>query len=1085
MTNPLRRPSWAVFLSLALIGSLLLTAEFNTAPPVAAVDAPSSPINPDTLSGYPTPTAGVDGFTQSSAGSQSWQVRDFEQVGDRVFVGGSFTEVVSSAQAGATRWSQSFIAAFDVNTGNYISSWTPELDDVVWTLQSHNGLLYVGGEFNTVNGVPREGLVALDPITGAIDPTFRASIANVETTFEGSVRDLHIEGSYLYVGGEFNRIIDEFFPHGRYNSARVNVVTGVADGSWIPRITGGSVFGIDSDPGRGRVLLGGSFEAVDALPGTDNGAVVSHTNGRVLTNGGGQVAFPMPLNAAHSRGYYTTVIDGSNYWYSGEEHITTSRNADSWAIQGCVVTGTNLGGVTGTAACTQTWRNGGGGGDYQVGELLAPNILLFGCHCRGNYYSSFENEYVNSLGYPNAGFRLFRSDGTTWDFRANMRVWGEGPYAAHADSTGCLWVGGDYGGTVQGFGRFCDMEDADGDGIDDFRDTVRTAGPSLSRGKVATQSSVYRNDAQFGPSNAVDGEALGWYLAYPLAWTENSNQPWWDVDLGASELIGGVNVYNRTDNRGDRLNNVELLISETPFGNANLATARGIADWSITIPSTSEVSQIAVPDIQGRYVRLQLPGSEHLQLAEVDVRASASIGLPPFGTPANVELSTNGVDNVTVQWDEVAGTKGYVIHRDFEFAGFVPAGSTSYVDTGLTTGETYQYEVRAQAPDDSFSPPSPVQSIRVFRDSDLPPFGIPGNPQVTTNGVDRVDLSWDGVANAKGYVVYRDDAFLQFVPFTDTAWSDTSVVQGERYEYQLAAQAPDNSYSDRTAILPITVGDDDEEPPEFGTPANARVSSNGVDTVTAEWDAVAGAKGYVIHRDFVFVKFVTGTSWDDTSVVEGETYRYQIRAQAPDNSYSDPTPILPITVGEDDGGGGELPAFGTPANVTLSTNGVDEVTITWEQVQDAKGYVIHRDFEFLKWVPLSADEWVDDTVSFGQTYRYQVRAQAFDDSYSSPSAVQSITVGTDASGPTAPTNVSVRRESNGSITVAWDASTDNIGIDAYLVYRDTTYVDFTDEDLLDFNDTGVVAGVRYRYYVRARDEAGNLSAPSETVEITP
>ena len=296
MTTPIRRPRWATFLAVALVATLVATVRPDAGEPAAAVNAPQSPINPDTLSSYPTPTGGVIGFTQSSIANQSWQVRDFTQVGDRVFVGGSFTQVVSSPFAGAQTWDQPFLAAFDVNTGNYIPTWTPTLDDVVWSLQSHNGLLYVGGEFDTVNGTARQGLVALDPITGAIDPTFAAEIDNVDTDFEAAVRDLHIEGGDLYVVGEFNRLVDAFFGHGRYSSARVDVTTGRVDSAWIPRPTGGGVFAVDSDPARGRVILAGSFESVDASPDTDNGAVVSHVDGSLLLDGDGNVAFPMPLN---------------------------------------------------------------------------------------------------------------------------------------------------------------------------------------------------------------------------------------------------------------------------------------------------------------------------------------------------------------------------------------------------------------------------------------------------------------------------------------------------------------------------------------------------------------------------------------------------------------------------------------------------------------------------------------------------------------------------------------------------------------------------------------------------------------------
>ena len=1244
MTTPIRRPRWAVFLSLAILASLLVTTTPDSSEPAAAVVAPSSPINPDTLSPYPTPTAGVTGFTQSSISNQSWQVRDFTQVGDRVFVGGSFTQVVDNAFAGAQTWDQPFLAAFDVATGEYITTWTPVLDDVVWTLQSYNGLLYVGGEFDTVNGTPRQGLVALDPITGAIDPTFAAEVDNVESEFEAAVRDLHFEGDNLYVVGEFNRLIDAFFGHGRYSTARVDGTTGKVDDDWVPRPTSGGVFAVDSDPGRGRVILAGSFESVDASPDTDNGAVVSHVDGKLLLDEQGAVAYPMPLNSPNSRGWYATVIDGDHHWYAGEEHITISRNADTWDIEGCVFTG--FSGAQDDTACTRRWTGAWGGGDYQVGELLAPNVLLWGCHCRGNYWSTFDNEYVPTLGYPNGGFRLFRSDGTAYDFRANIRIWGEGPYAAFADSTGCLWVGGDYGGTAQGFGRFCDMEDADGDGVDDFRDTVNTSGPSISQAGTATQSSTYQgNEAVHGAASAIDGEPLGWHPAYPISITASESQPWWEVDLGVVKTLSGVNLYNRTDAASDRLDDVEVLISESPLGDVDLATARAAATYSVVVPSTSELSQLSLPDVSGRYVRLQLPDADFLQLAEVDVfesvdsdgdgigdhrdtvantgtdvatdgtatqsslwgegfeaanaidgnqggdypddpvshtqseleawwevdlggvfsvdgvnlfnrtdccedrladfdiligdapfgamtlaeaRAAATwstsfsggagaleqfsvpnvegqyvrvqlsgtnmlhlgevdvIGtvsdLPPFGTPANVELVTNGTDEVTVTWEPVSNAKGYLVHRDFQFIGFVEPGTTQLVDGGVTEGETYRYQVRAQALDNSYSPPSPLQSITVFDEGELPPFGTPANATLSTNGVDQVDITWEGVADAKGYVIHRDFQFVKWVPFTETSWSDTSVVEGESYRYQVRAQAADNSYSIPTPLQSITVFNDGGLPP-FGTPANPQVTTNGVDEVSIAWDQVADAKGYVIHRDYQFVKFVpfTDSSWVDTNVVAGETYRYQIRAQAQDNTYSAPTALQSVTVFNDGG----LPPFGTPANVGLSTNDVDQVTVTWEPVADAKGYVIHRDFQFLGFVSFTESTFVDDTVAFGETYRYQVRAQAFDNSYSQPSAIQSIGVGEDVTAPSTPQNVTLTVEADGTVTVDWDPSTDDVGVASYLVHRNWVYRSFTGAGTTDFNDDTVEAGTVYRYQVRARDAAGNISAPSEIVSITP
>ena len=56
---------------------------------------------------------------------------------------------------------------------------------------------------------------------------------------------------------------------------------------------------------------------------------------------------------------------------------------------------------------------------------------------------------------------------------------------------------------------------------------------------------------------------------------------------------------------------------------------------------------------------------------------------------------------------------------------------------------------------------------------------------------------------------------------------------------------------------------------------------------------------------------------------------------------------------------------------------------------------------------------------------------------------------------------------------------------SYLIHRDWVYRSYTDETTTSFNDDTVEAGIRYRYEVRARDGAGNISAPSDLVAITP
>jgi chitodextrinase len=97
-------------------------------------------------------------------------------------------------------------------------------------------------------------------------------------------------------------------------------------------------------------------------------------------------------------------------------------------------------------------------------------------------------------------------------------------------------------------------------------------------------------------------------------------------------------------------------------------------------------------------------------------------------------------------------------------------------------------------------------------------------------------------------------------------------------------------------------------------------------------------------------------------------------------------------------------------------------------------------------------------------------------------AVYSAAGSGDTQPPTAPANLRVTGTSSSSVSLAWDPSTDNVGVTGYDVYRDgvlATSVGGTSATV-----TGLAAGTTYQVTVRARDAAGNISGPSNAVSAT-
>jgi chitodextrinase len=84
----------------------------------------------------------------------------------------------------------------------------------------------------------------------------------------------------------------------------------------------------------------------------------------------------------------------------------------------------------------------------------------------------------------------------------------------------------------------------------------------------------------------------------------------------------------------------------------------------------------------------------------------------------------------------------------------------------------------------------------------------------------------------------------------------------------------------------------------------------------------------------------------------------------------------------------------------------------------------------------------------------------------------------DSTAPSVPTNVVATATSGILVDVTWSASTDNVGVDGYAVYRDGIEVGTVDGATTTFADGTVAPNTSYQYTVDAFDAAGNRSAQS-------
>lgn len=168
--------------------------------------------------------------------------------------------------------------------------------------------------------------------------------------------------------------------------------------------------------------------------------------------------------------------------------------------------------------------------------------------------------------------------------------------------------------------------------------------------------------------------------------------------------------------------------------------------------------------------------------------------------------------------------------------------------------------------------------------------------------------------------------------------------------------------------------------------------------------------------------------------------------------------------------------FNTGTTITLSAN-----------ASDSDGSVSKVEF-FRGSTSLGSDTSAPYSVSWSGAAAgsYALSAKATDNAGAmTSSATVNITVNattTDTTAPSVPTGLAATTQTSASITLAWNASTDNSGgsgVAGYSVYRNGTLVGSPATP--SFTDSALQADTAYTYTVRARDNAGNTSAASAQI----
>ncbi|MBM7520296.1 fibrinogen-like YCDxxxxGGGW domain-containing protein [Nocardioides nitrophenolicus] len=365
----------------------------------------------------------VSGLASNASAEGDVEVQAFTQSGNRMFVAGNFRYVTTDD---GSQWEQPYLAAFDVNTGNWISSFRPTFDQQIRTLATlPDGRIVAGGLFSQVNGRPAAALVALDPQTGATATDWSTQVENRLTGGVASVRSLAVVGDRLVVGGGFTHLKADSQSGWSYmrNLALLRASDGVPVSGWNPELNG-TVASVAGSEDSAQVYAVGFFSQA-------KGAVSARRAAAVLVAGSGSLATPAwNPTWSNTNDYQRTVATGpGQVWVGGSEHSMFGFSPTTFARQRTTIFDPH--------------------GDLQAFGRDG-DVMYAGCHCNANSYTDAVTWPLNSTPWTQADTVHWagafdaatgeRIPGFTPTLKSRL---GSGIWAITTDSNGRVWMGGD------------------------------------------------------------------------------------------------------------------------------------------------------------------------------------------------------------------------------------------------------------------------------------------------------------------------------------------------------------------------------------------------------------------------------------------------------------------------------------------------------------------------------------------------------------------------------------------------------------------------------------------------------------------
>lgn len=480
-------------------------------------------------------------------------------------------------------------------------------------------------------------------------------------------------------------------------------------------------------------------------------------------------------------------------------------------------------------------------------------------------------------------------------------------------------------------------------------------------------------------------------------------------------------------------------------------------------------------------------------------------------TPSNLIASVANATQINLSWvasiDNI-GTSGYWIERcqgaactNFARVNTSLVTGTTFSDGGLTSGAVYRYRVQAQ---DAVGNLSAFSNIATASTLDSIAPSVPTNLTATpaTNGT-QIDLSWTASTDnvgVSGYWIERctgatctNFARVNGALIAATTFSNTSLTSATTYRYRVQAEDAAGNRSPFSAIVNATTPDTVNPSAPTGLTATA-VSGTQINLSWNPSTDNVGVTGYQIQRcpgttsclsgnPFVQIGTTTDTTFNNTGLTNGTSYRYRVRAVDAAGRQSSFSNIVTATTRD-------TVAPTAPTDLTATPVSDTQIDLSWIASTDnvgVNGYWIERctgaactNFARVNTSLVTDTNFSDTGLTSATTYRYRVQAVDAAGNLSPFSTIANATT-LDTVVPTI-SNVAASDITETGATITWttnEASDSQVEYGTTTSYGNSTPINTSRVTSHTVALSGLTPSTLYHYRVKSRDAAGNLATSGD------